>query len=52
MQIRAVTAERLYLVVGDEADPDLEELLLETPWAEQEGKETAARVVSLLRQMV
>lgn len=54
-RIRAQTAEAIYLhlsEVSDELDPELEELLLETAWTEDEGLEAAEKAVGLLRDTV
>jgi len=52
-QIRSMAAESLYLALSekdDEIDPELEEVLLETAWTDdQVGKKEAEQVVGLLR---
>jgi hypothetical protein len=49
-RIRAVTAEQLYLKLSeDDVEPDLEEVLLETEWTNEEAPEAAAKAISLLK---
>jgi hypothetical protein len=49
-RIRAMTAEALYLVLAeDDVEPELEEALLETHWAEEEGVSRAPDVVEMLK---
>ena len=53
MQIRAMTAEALYLraseIVEDEIDPDLEETLVETDWTGEMERAQVDGVVAMLR---
>jgi hypothetical protein len=53
-RIRSITSEAIYLHLSelDEIDPQLEELLLETSWAEEEGIERAPQVAEMLRSMI
>jgi len=51
-RIRAMTAEAVYLFLSielDELDPELEECLLETAWAQEEGVARAPEAVEMLR---
>ncbi|ORY25084.1 armadillo-type protein [Naematelia encephala] len=55
-RIRVLSAEHLYLVLSeaeDEIDPELEDVLLETSWIDENvGSEEAETVVRLLEQQV
>ncbi|CAK9785549.1 ARM repeat-containing protein [Cutaneotrichosporon oleaginosum] len=53
-RIRAAAAESTYLALEEEGelDPELEEMLLETNWAEEADAEAAGRVAELVRDCI